>query len=33
MARRYQIDELLALRSSSLVEKPANLPPAEEWMG
>ncbi|RMJ21839.1 hypothetical protein PHISP_07287, partial [Aspergillus sp. HF37] len=33
MARRYQVDELLALRSSPLVEKPANLPPAEEWMG
>ncbi|KAE8423859.1 hypothetical protein BDV36DRAFT_278867 [Aspergillus pseudocaelatus] len=33
MARRYQIDELLWLRSSPLVVKPANLPPVEEWMG
>ncbi|KAI9375765.1 hypothetical protein BJX61DRAFT_492969 [Aspergillus egyptiacus] len=33
MARRYQIDELLWLRSSPLVTKPANLPPVEEWMG
>ncbi|KAB8204259.1 hypothetical protein BDV34DRAFT_226644 [Aspergillus parasiticus] len=33
MARRYQIDELLWLRSSPLVAKPANLPPVEEWMG
>lgn len=33
MARRYQIDELLWLRSSPLVTKPSNLPPVEEWMG
>lgn len=33
MARRYQIDELLWLRSSPLVTKPASLPPVEEWMG
>ncbi|KAF5862768.1 hypothetical protein ETB97_011218 [Aspergillus alliaceus] len=33
MARRYQIDELLWLRSSPLVTKPTNLPPVEEWMG
>ena len=33
MARRYQIEELLSLRSSPLIEKPANLPPIEEWMG
>ncbi|KAL8823128.1 MAG: hypothetical protein Q9191_006152, partial [Dirinaria sp. TL-2023a] len=33
MARRYQREELLRLRASPLVEKPANLPPLEEWMG
>ncbi|GES64745.1 topoisomerase II-associated protein PAT1 [Aspergillus terreus] len=33
MARRYQIDELLWLRESPLVTKPASLPPIEEWMG
>ncbi|KAI9928384.1 hypothetical protein ASPWEDRAFT_107701 [Aspergillus wentii DTO 134E9] len=33
MARRYEIDELLWLRSSPLVTKPASLPPVEEWMG
>ncbi|KAB8258797.1 hypothetical protein BDV32DRAFT_159808 [Aspergillus pseudonomiae] len=33
MARRYQIDELLWLRSSPLVARPANLPPIEDWMG
>ncbi|KAL4872503.1 hypothetical protein BDV12DRAFT_161712 [Aspergillus spectabilis] len=33
MARRYEIDELLWLRSSPLVTRPANLPPVEEWMG
>jgi len=32
MARRYQIDELLWLRSSPLVTKPSGLPPIEEWM-
>ncbi|KAJ6144964.1 hypothetical protein N7470_008859 [Penicillium chermesinum] len=32
MARRYEIDELLFLRSSPLVAKPAGLPPIEEWM-
>jgi hypothetical protein len=33
MARRYDIDELLWLRSSPLVTRPANLPPVEDWMG
>ncbi|KAE8147932.1 hypothetical protein BDV25DRAFT_25579 [Aspergillus avenaceus] len=33
MARRYQIDELIWLRSSPLVTKPTSLPPVEEWMG
>ncbi|EAW12931.1 uncharacterized protein ACLA_013680 [Aspergillus clavatus NRRL 1] len=33
MARRYEIDELLWLRSSPLVSKPAGLPPIDEWMG
>ncbi|KAL4979504.1 hypothetical protein BDW66DRAFT_103614 [Aspergillus desertorum] len=33
MARRYQIDELIWLRESPLVTRPANLPPVEEWMG
>ncbi|KAL4917011.1 hypothetical protein BDW62DRAFT_184822 [Aspergillus aurantiobrunneus] len=33
MARRYEIDELLWLRSSPLITRPANLPPVEEWMG
>ncbi|KAG7005469.1 hypothetical protein G7Y79_00019g046490 [Physcia stellaris] len=33
MARRYNRDELLRLRESPLVSKPANLPPTEEWMG
>ncbi|RAK99389.1 uncharacterized protein BO80DRAFT_426643 [Aspergillus ibericus CBS 121593] len=33
MARRYQIDELLWLRSSPLVTKPPTLPSVEEWMG
>lgn len=32
MARRYEIDELLWLRSSPLVAKPPGLPPIEEWM-
>ncbi|KAJ6112968.1 hypothetical protein N7512_008292 [Penicillium capsulatum] len=32
MARRYEIDELLWLRSSPLVAKPSGLPPIEEWM-
>lgn len=32
MARRYEIDELLHLRSSPLVAKPPGLPPIEEWM-
>ena len=32
MARRYEIEELLWLRSSPLVAKPPNLPPIEEWM-
>lgn len=32
MARRYEIDELLWLRSSPLVAKPPGLPPLEEWM-
>lgn len=32
MARRYEIDELLKLRSSPLVVKPPGLPPIEEWM-
>ncbi|KAL4907566.1 hypothetical protein BDW74DRAFT_149446 [Aspergillus multicolor] len=33
MARRYEIDELIWLRESPLVTRPANLPPVEEWMG
>ncbi|KAL2861242.1 uncharacterized protein BJX67DRAFT_391532 [Aspergillus lucknowensis] len=33
MARRYEINELLWLRSSPLVTRPANLPPVEDWMG
>ncbi|PYH97548.1 hypothetical protein BO71DRAFT_447896 [Aspergillus ellipticus CBS 707.79] len=33
MARRYQIDELLWLRSSPLATKPTTLPAVEEWMG
>ncbi|KAL4784182.1 hypothetical protein BJX76DRAFT_327937 [Aspergillus varians] len=33
MVRRYEINELLWLRSSPLVTRPANLPPVEEWMG
>ncbi|KAF9894725.1 hypothetical protein FE257_006615 [Aspergillus nanangensis] len=33
MSRRYQIDELLWLRSSPLVAKPTTLPPVEDWMG
>ncbi|KAJ5690014.1 hypothetical protein N7462_004406 [Penicillium macrosclerotiorum] len=32
MARRYEIDELLWLRSSPLVAKPPGLPPIEEWI-
>ncbi|KAJ5091928.1 hypothetical protein NUU61_006798 [Penicillium alfredii] len=32
MARRYEIEELLWLRSSPLVAKPPGLPPIEEWM-
>ncbi|KAJ5599458.1 hypothetical protein N7450_000525 [Penicillium hetheringtonii] len=32
MARRYEIDELIWLRSSPLVAKPPGLPPIEEWM-
>ncbi|KAJ5629863.1 hypothetical protein N7528_003520 [Penicillium herquei] len=32
MARRYEIDELLWLRSSPLVAKPPGLPPIEDWM-
>lgn len=32
MARRYEIDELMWLRSSPLVAKPPGLPPIEEWM-
>ncbi|CDM36105.1 hypothetical protein DTO013E5_9809 [Penicillium roqueforti] len=32
MARRYEIDELIWLRGSPLVAKPAGLPPMEEWM-
>lgn len=32
MARRYEIDELIKLRSSPLVVKPPGLPPIEEWM-
>ncbi|CUS15762.1 unnamed protein product [Tuber aestivum] len=31
--RRYEIEELLSLRDSPLVQKPASLPPIEEWMG
>jgi len=33
MARPYSHGELLKLRESPLVCKPANLPPVEEWMG
>ncbi|CZT07087.1 hypothetical protein WAI453_010808 [Rhynchosporium graminicola] len=33
MAVRYTPDDLIFLRGSPLVEKPANLPPAEQWMG
>ncbi|KAL5330139.1 hypothetical protein ACEPPN_003664 [Leptodophora sp. 'Broadleaf-Isolate-01'] len=33
MAIRYTPDELKFLRDSPLVEKPPNLPPAEQWMG
>ncbi|KAL4967888.1 uncharacterized protein BDV14DRAFT_14212 [Aspergillus stella-maris] len=33
MARRYEIEELIWLRESPLVTRPANLPPVEEWMG
>ncbi|KAJ5489133.1 hypothetical protein N7539_004023 [Penicillium diatomitis] len=32
MARRYEVEELLWLRSSPLVAKPPGLPPIEEWM-
>ncbi|KAK5806355.1 hypothetical protein VI817_000613 [Penicillium citrinum] len=32
MARRYEIDELIWLRSSPLVAKPPGLPPIEEWI-
>ncbi|KJK78435.1 hypothetical protein H634G_06133 [Metarhizium anisopliae BRIP 53293] len=33
MATRYSADFLLHLRQSPLCTRPANLPPAEEWMG
>jgi len=33
MAVRYTPDELKFLRDSPLVDKPPNLPPAEQWMG
>ncbi|KAI9729294.1 MAG: hypothetical protein M1834_006965 [Cirrosporium novae-zelandiae] len=33
MGPQYKPEELLHLRESPLVAKPANLPPAEEWMG
>ena len=33
MARQYTQEELLGLRASPLVCKPATLPPVEEWMG
>jgi hypothetical protein len=30
--RRYTVEELLLLRTSPLVEKPANLPAIEQWI-
>jgi hypothetical protein len=33
MPTRYTATQLLRLRESPLVSKPASLPPAEEWMG
>lgn len=33
VSRKYARDELLSLRESPLVSKPASLPPVEEWMG
>lgn len=33
MAKSYTAEELLKLRESPLVCKPASLPPVEEWMG
>ena len=33
MSRRYNVDELLRLRASPLIQKPDNLAPVEEWMG
>ena len=33
MSRQYAIGELLSLRASPLISKPAGLLPKEEWMG
>lgn len=33
MSRQYAIEELLSLRASPLICKPAGLLPKEEWMG
>jgi len=33
MSQRYNVGDLIKLRESPLVSKPASLPPQEEWMG
>lgn len=33
MSRQYAVEELLSLRASPLICKPASLLPKEEWMG
>lgn len=33
MSGVYSVEDLLKLRASPLIGRPANLPPIEEWMG